>query len=205
MTRSRKLQVKFANSLRKPAGAVFAVMPKYFVRLLLRTFRWSESFIGYGVRYLCVKRLAKSCGETVLIFPGCILHWLENCDIGENVTIHDFCYIDALGGVWIGDNTRIAHNCSIISAQHKFDAPGQTIVDSGYTCAAITIKSDVWLATGVVVLQGVTIGEGAIVSANSVVTKDVESYTIVAGIPAKFIKKRFEKTAQSSVADNPVA
>ncbi len=202
MTRSRKLQVTLANYVRKPIYAAFSIIPKYYVHVLLRTFRWSETFIGYGIRYLCVKRLAKSCGEKVLIFPGCILHWLENCDIGENVTFHDFCYIDALGGVRIGDNTRIAHNCSIISAQHGFDVPGKLLVDSGYTCAKITIKSDVWLATGVVVMQGISIGEGAIVGANSVVTKDVEPYTIVAGVPTKFIKNRFETTPDNSCANN---
>lgn len=148
--------------------------------------------MGYGMRYLCVNRLSKCCGRKVLIFPGCSFFWLENCEIGENVTIHDFCCIDAIGGVKIGDNTRIAHNCSIISGQHKYEIPDKAIVDSGYTKASISIGCDVWLSTGVVITQGLSIGDGAVVGANSVVTKDVAPYSVVGGVPAKFIKDRFD-------------
>lgn len=72
-----------------------------------------------------------------------MLHRLENYEIGENVTIHDFCYIDGIAGVKIGDNTRIAHNCSIISGQHKYNIPGETIFGSGYIKSHISIGSDV--------------------------------------------------------------
>jgi len=178
--------------------AFFRIVPACLARILLRCFRWSDSFIGYGMRYLCVNRLAKSCGKKVLIFPGCMLHWLENCRIGENVTIHDFCYIDAIGGIEIGDNTRIAHNCSIITGQHKFDVPDKTIIDSGYVCKPVSIGSDVWIGTGTVILQGITIHDGAVVGANSVVTKDVEFCTVVAGNPARLIRKRFDSTESNS-------
>ena len=198
MTRSRKLQFRIVNLMRKPMASLLRIVPKYLVRVLLRFFRWSDSFIGYGIRYLCVKRLAKSCGKKVLIFPGCVLHWLENCEIGDNISIHDFCYIDAIGGVKIGDNTRIAHNCSIISGRHKYEIPEKMIVDSGYTTDAIFIGCDVWLSTGVVITQGLRIGEGAVVGANSVVTKDVAPYSLVGGVPAKFIKSRFDKKSDKA-------
>ena len=198
MTRSRKNEYRIFSLFRKPTILVFELLPGFFARWFLRLFRWSESSLGYGIRYLCVHRLAKSCGNKVLIFPGCILHWLENCEFGENVTIHDFCYIDAIGGIKIGDNTRIAHNCSLISGQHRFDIPEKKIVDSGGTRQPINIGFDVWLATGVVVLQGVSIGNGAIIGANSVVTKDVEPDVVAAGIPATFIKNRFEDSNKST-------
>jgi len=72
------------------------------------------------------------------------------------------------------------------------DMPGRAIINSGYTTAGISIGLDVWLGTGVVVLQGVKVGDGVVVGANSVVTKDVEPYTVVAGMPAMFVKKRFD-------------
>jgi len=183
---------------------LFGVVPKYFARILLRIFRWSESFMGYGMRYLCVNRLSKRCGKKVVIFPGCVLHWLENCEIGENVSIHDFCYIDAIGGIKIGDNTRIAHNCSLITGQHKYNIPGRAIINSGYTTARISIGSDVWLGTGVVVLPGVAIGDGSIVGANSVVTKDVAPYSLVGGVPAKFIKSRFDTKSDEAAKSEKV-
>ena len=185
---------------------LFRIVPVCLARILLRFFRWSDSFIGYGMRYLCVNRLSKSCGKKVLIFPGCILHWLENCRIGENVTIHDFCYIDAIGSVTIGDNTRIAHNCSIITGQHQYDVEGKTIIDSGYVWEPVSIGNDVWIGAGAVILQGITINDGAVIGANSVVTKDVEAYTIVAGNPARVIRKRFSNkdnnSSQQGAADN---
>ena len=194
MTRSRTLEYKIVKVFRIPAVSFFKIIPKSFVRVILRMFRWSESAFGFGIRYLCVQRLSKACGKKVIIFPGCMLHWLENCSIGENVSIHDFCYIDAVGGIKIGNDTRIAHNCSIISGMHNYDVPNKTIVESGGTTAPVEIGEDVWLATGVVILQGVTVGKGSVVGANSVVTKDVKSYSVVGGIPAEFIKPRFEKT-----------
>jgi len=199
MTRSRRTQFEIINTMRRPVVALFSIVPKYLARFLLRTFRWSDGFIGYGIRYLCVKRLAKSCGNKVLISPGCILHWLENCELGENITINAFCYIDAIGGVRIGDNTRIAHSCSVITGQHRYDLPGRTIIDSGYTTARISIGSDVWLGTGVVILQGVKIGDGAVVGASSVVTNDVKPYTVVAGIPVKLIKRRFDSVSENNI------
>jgi len=140
-----------------------------------------------------VYKLSKKAGKKIVIFPGCMLHWLENCEFGEDVSIHDFTYIDAIGGIKIGNKVRIAHNCSLISGQHKYDEYNKTILDSSYECAPIYICDDVWLGTGVVVLPGVTIGKGSVVAANAVVNKNVEPYSVVGGVPAKLIKKRFEE------------
>lgn len=203
MTRSRHKEVKLANALRAPAEFFFRLLPTFFIRFLMRWFRWSEGFLGFGIRYLCVRRLAKSCGHKVLIFPACMLHWLENTEIGENVSIHDFCYIDAVAGVTIGDNVRIAHNCSLISGQHRYDQPGKTIFASDYSSAPIHIEDDVWLGTGVVILQNVRVGHGSVIAANSVVTKNVEPYSIMGGVPAKLLKKRpgSEPTADGTSPD----
>jgi len=191
MSRSRKLEYKLFGALQIPLVFMFTLLPSFFVRRLLRCFRWSESAFAYGIRYLCVQKLSKKAGKKVLVFPACILHWLENCEFGENVSIHDFCYIDAIGGIKIGNNIRIAHNCSLISGRHEYDVLGKTIFESGYSTAPISIGDDVWLGTGVVVLQGVTIGQGCVIAANSVVNQDVEPYSVVGGVPAKFIRKRF--------------
>ena len=59
-----------------------------------------------------------------------------------------------------------------------------------YFVSPVVIKDNVWIATGAIILPGVTIGEGAVVGAGAVVTKDVEPWTVVGGNPAKFIKKR---------------
>ncbi len=184
--------------MQRPVEACFRILPVPVVRMLLRWFRWSNGLIGHGVRYLCVRRLAKACGRRVLIFPGCQLHWLERCRIAENVTIHDFCYLDACGEITIGNDVRIAHHCSLISGQHNFDVPGTTIIESGYTMAPIVVGNDVWFGAGAVVMPGVTIGAGAVIGANAVVTRDVLPNTIVGGVPARPIKPRFPDGAVES-------
>ena len=96
--------------------------------------------------------------------------------------------------VEIGDYTMIAGNVKIIGGDHTFQTPGLPIIfcDRGIINKTI-IGKDVWVGTNSTIMTGVIIGNGAIVAAGSVVTKNVESYSIVAGIPAKKIKMRFNK------------
>ena len=85
----------------------------------------------------------------------------------------------------LGNNIALGPNVTLFGAGH--DASALSLPD---TAESIVIKDYVWIGGNSTVLQGVTIGEGAIVAAGSVVTQDVESYSVVAGIPAKKIKKR---------------
>ena len=78
---------------------------------------------------------------------------------------------------------------SIVDANHNVIGK-DSIRFSGSSNKDIFIDKDVWIATGSVILRGVKIGEGSVIGANSVVNKDVSPFTIVAGVPAKIIKKR---------------
>lgn len=114
----------------------------------------------------------------------------------NKVTIGDFVYIGQFS--YIGPSTNIGNFCmiadlvNIIGSDHNFDRVGVPIILAGRPNEEVktVIEDDVWIGHGVSIMRGVTIGEGAIVGANSVVTKDVEPYAIVAGIPAKKIKMR---------------
>ncbi|NJO02588.1 MAG: acyltransferase [Bacteroidia bacterium] len=90
--------------------------------------------------------------------------------------------------VRIGKRARIAP-FSIIMDSNFHDTSNHTNHDSQGSSAPIIIEDDVWIATRSMVLKGVTIGQGAVVAAGAVVTKDVEPYTLVAGVPAKFVKR----------------
>lgn len=190
MTRSREKEYNFANKIRIPIETLFSLLPTFALKYLFRLFRWSDSMIGYGIRYMYVKRKSKICGDKVLIFPGCILHWIENMEFGENISIHDFCYLDAVGGLRIGNNVRIAHNCSLITGQHRYDVPNKTIYESGYKFSKISLGNDIWIGTGAVILPGAEIGDGVVIGANSVVNNNIESHSVVGGIPARKIKRR---------------
>lgn len=92
--------------------------------------------------------------------------------------------------VHIGENVLIAANCTLITRSHIYSDLEIPIKNQGYNDDSIIIEDDVWIGTNSIILKGVKIGKGAIIAANSVVNKDIESYSIVGGSPAKFIKKR---------------
>lgn len=95
--------------------------------------------------------------------------------------------------VKIGAYTMLANNVSIIGGDHVFDIPGMPIIFSGRDILNETvIGKDVWIGAFSVIMSGVNIGEGSIVAAGSVVTKDLEPYTIYGGVPVKKIRARFD-------------
>jgi maltose O-acetyltransferase len=123
-------------------------------------------------------------------FRAAMLRWCGYY-VGKDVYVgEDLLIIDETsdqGMVSIGDRVAISPRVTlVISSRPNFSriAPYVPIQHS-----SIIIENDAWLGTGTVILPGITIGEGAVVAANSVVTKDVEAYTIVGGSPAKYIRK----------------
>lgn len=95
-------------------------------------------------------------------------------------------------GVVAGKYVMFGPNVTIVGKDHNFDRPGVPIIFSGRPAASQTIiEDDVWLGACAVVVGGVVIGRGAIVAAGALVTKDVEPYSIVGGVPAAVIRYRF--------------
>lgn len=100
----------------------------------------------------------------------------------------------------IGDYTLLANDVSIIGGDHKFDQPGIPIIFSGRDNLKHTeIGKDVWIGAYVKIMAGVTIGDGTIVALGSIVTKDLEPYSIYGGIPAKKIKDRFKNQEELEI------
>ena len=129
-------------------------------------------------------------GNGVLIQAGADILGCKNVSIGDKCFIGGGTRIVAYSGrISVGSNVLIASNCLIISRLHKYSLP-QPILTQGYSSDSIEIGDDVWIGDGAVILPGVCIGEGAIIGANAVVTSNVDKYSIVGGVPAKFIKWR---------------
>ena len=103
--------------------------------------------------------------------------------IGKEVVVMPGCLMMAAGGITIGDGTMIAANVQLISNNH--DLYERQVI----TCRPVNIGRNVWIGAGATILPGVTIGDHAVVGAASGVTKDVAADTIVAGNPARFIKR----------------
>ncbi len=111
-------------------------------------------------------------------------------EVGENSTVNPFCVLEGLGGLSIGSGVRIASGSKLMSFNHSFSDKRTPIYKQGFTKKGIVVEDDVWIGTNAVILDGVRIGRGSIVGAGSVVNKDVPPFCIVAGVPAKIIKKR---------------
>jgi acetyltransferase-like isoleucine patch superfamily enzyme len=114
--------------------------------------------------------------------------------IGNRTFFNINCNINAsIGGIIeIGSHCLFGPNVVIHSSNHRFNNLSLPIIEQGHDCADIRIEDNVWLGANVIVLAGVTIGEGAVVAAGAVVTQDVPKFSIVGGVPAKFIKSRNE-------------
>ncbi len=103
-------------------------------------------------------------------------------------------------GVTIGEYTMIANDVRIIGGDHKYNRPGFPIIFSGRSDLKETnIGKDVWIGAYSIIMTGVNIGDGAIVATGSIVTKNIEPYTIYGGVPAKKIKMRFDTTEEIEI------
>jgi acetyltransferase-like isoleucine patch superfamily enzyme len=144
--------------------------------------------IGLVMRYVIVRTSARSCGDVVYIGPFVEIRAIENLVIGSNVSIHRGCYVDAAGGISIGNDVSIAHNSSILSSDHQWMDSNLPIRDNPVKFAHVMIENDVWIGCGVRILSGITIESRSVVAAGAVVTKNVSTGTLVGGVPARFIK-----------------
>jgi len=109
--------------------------------------------------------------------------------LGDGTFVGSGCEFNAIQGISIGANCLIASGCRFIDHNHGIQS-GKLMKLQEETSSPIQVGTDVWIGANCIVLKGVSIGDGAIVAAGSVVTKSVASYTIVAGVPAQFIKSR---------------
>lgn len=129
-------------------------------------------------------------GERVIFYPGIWIAPGRNLVLGDDVDLAWGVLIDSVGGVTIGDRTLVGFGTKIFSRNHVVPPQRGPIFASGHTNRPVIIGKDVWLGANVIVLPGRTIGDGAVVGAGSVITKDVPPYTVVGGNPAIILKVR---------------
>jgi acetyltransferase-like isoleucine patch superfamily enzyme len=110
--------------------------------------------------------------------------------IGNNSAIGAYSFIGAQGGIKIGNDVIMGPRVNFHSENHKYDNLNTPIRLQGETRKGIVVEDNCWIGAGSIFLDGVHVGTGSIIAAGSVVTKDVPSYSIVAGSPAQVIKKR---------------
>lgn len=149
---------------------------------------WIPGLTGFVMRYLLFKALFGSLGGMCYVAPGVTMQRCYGIRAGKNLAVNRGSLIDGKGGVEIGDNVLIGPYVIITSAQHSFERPDLPMNAQAEKKARVQIGNDVWIGTHAIINPGVSIGDRVIVAAGAVVTHDVESHSVVAGVPAKKIK-----------------
>jgi maltose O-acetyltransferase len=129
-----------------------------------------------------------SVGDGCAVFLDCKFDTRGNCKIGRNSVINEGCRLDNRGGISIGDNVSLSSEVAILTASHIYDS-----AEFAGFMKSVEIRDRAWIGIRATIMPGVIIGKGAVVAAGSVVTRSVDEYTIVAGVPAKKIGMRNEK------------
>lgn len=129
-------------------------------------------------------------GRRVVFYPGVWIFSGRNLVVGNDVDFAKGVLITSDGGLDIGDRVLIGYHTQILTSNHNIPSLPGKIFDTGHVKKKVVIESDVWIGANCIILPGVTIGEGSVIAAGSVVTKDVPKHSIFAGVPAKKIKVR---------------
>lgn len=162
-----------------------------FHRQLHRLSNWKRWDVIKSLRGWHYRNLVSSAGENLRVATNVKLANPKNISVGDNCYLGDGVQLYAWNEkISIGNHVLIAADAKMITRKHGFSDMEAPISEQGYMNAPVIIEDDVWIGFQAIILSGVTIGEGSIVGAGAVVTKNVDPYSIVGGVPAKLIRKR---------------
>ena len=173
-------------------------------KIIKKPYRIWDSFFRYGwqrymlfqvglvpsnhIRRFVYSALGAEIGKNVVFHFRTEIRGIHRLKIGAGTIIGDNALLAAQRGLTIGENVNLSSNVSIYSGEHDHRDP--YFRSTPEKTRPITIGDRVWIGSNAIILTGVNIGEGAVCCAGCVVTKDVEPFTVVAGIPAKKVNER---------------
>jgi acetyltransferase-like isoleucine patch superfamily enzyme len=141
---------------------------------------------SHSIRLWFYRKIMKfQIGSGTSILMNCKFDAAGGLIIGDHSVINANCRLDTRGGLEISDNVSISENVHILSADHDMNS-----INFGGRKKKVKIRAFVWIGTRATILPGVDIGEGSVVAACALVSKSIDPFNVVAGIPAKVIKKR---------------
>lgn len=143
---------------------------------------------SHHLRRFVYRALGAEIGKNVVFHFKTEIRGIHKLKIGKGTIVGDNALLDARSGLTLGENVNISSNVSLYTYQHDHRDPYFRCTSDN--TKPIAISNRAWLGSNVIVLPGVNIGEGAVCCAGCVVTKDVEPYAVVAGIPAKKVNER---------------
>ena len=164
--------------------------PRWYIRLLAPLYQhraWSSK-IYWSVRMDTPPYRRFRLGrKSVIESYCCINNAVGDVTIGDHTRVGIHCTV--IGPVCIGNHVNLAQGITVTALNHNFADSNRIIDEQGISTKPVVIGDDVWIGANAVILPGVTIGRHVVVAAGAVVTKDVPDYSLVAGVPAKEIKK----------------
>ncbi len=182
-------------------GRIVKVLLEEYLGTLLRSWPGVE---GFALRYALYKLIFRQLDGFCYLYPGARLSHAYGIAAGRNLMINAGAFVYGRGGLRIGDWVMIGPGAVIVTSQHRFDDPRVPMMFLGHAEAPVTIGSDVWIGANAVVLPGVRIADGCVVSAGAVVTHDTEPWSIVGGAPARRIGER-PRLPDGTPTDRPSA
>jgi putative colanic acid biosynthesis acetyltransferase WcaF len=132
----------------------------------------------------------------VNVYPSTIVYFPWNLSVGDWSAIGEDALLYNLGPLTIGEKVTISHRAHLCGGTHDYSQPDMPLLK-----LPIVVQNQAWICADAFVGPGVTVGEGAVVGARAVVTKNVESWTVVTGNPARAIKKRVLSAQANDEAD----
>ena len=152
--------------------------------------RWLPGVEGLILRGLFYRVLFKGSSNDLLIYPSVYIIFSHRMTVGRRVAINVGTYIDAGGGLEIGDHVMIGPHCIISTREHSTDLSDIPMCHQPVRYRTIVIENDVWIGANVSIRGGVNLGEGCVIGAGAVVVHDVPPNAIVGGVPAKILRYR---------------
>lgn len=153
--------------------------------------------IGNNVEINALCKVGVTIGNNVTILDNTIIECTgvirslgEGLIIGDNVGISQNCFIQVRGLVQIGSNVMLGPGISIFSENHGTSDLNTPMINQAEIRIGVKIENNVWVGANSTILDGVIVGEGAIVAAGSLVNKNVPAFAVVGGVPSKIIKYR---------------
>ena len=148
---------------------------------------------GFASRAAAYKMLCARLDGFCWVQPGVTVVQANRLFIGRHFGCNSGSYINAVGGIRIGDYVLIGSNVTISSGMHSIDGRHPPIFARPPVPKEIVIGDDVWIGAGAVIMPGVTLGKGSVIGANAVVTADTQEYSVNVGAPARLVRFREER------------
>lgn len=150
------------------------------------TFRLNAAYRSPDeIRALFAELFGRPVPTSFRVFPPFYTDFGKNIEVGEDVFINACCHFQDHGGVRLGDGCQIGHNVVFATLNHFLEPERRKLTYP----APIVLGRNVWVGSNATILQGVCIGDNAVVGAGAVVTRDIPANSIALGVPAKVVKR----------------